>query len=306
MNITPIPLVRTTVTLSFIMTSVAAAQQPSADAPKAAPSQPAAALVCARVESTPTLDGKADETAWAKATPLTLTAKRAMEPNKGASTPVTIRTVRTDTHIYFLVEWDDTTESVSHKTWTWNKDAGKYEEGKDREDMCALAFEHTGPFVADMLAGVEGVWDVWHWKAARTNPQGYAMDKTHRYTKSKPEGKANAHKSADGSEIWIARPEDAGDSAEKKQPPPARHKADTVPQFITTTPTGSAAHVQAKGRWANGRWTLELSRRLDTKQADDTAFDPSKSGGYVMSVAVFDQTGDMDKATEVITLSIAK
>jgi hypothetical protein len=170
--------------------------------------------------------------------------------------------------------------------------------------MCSLAFEHTGPFVADMLAGVESVWDVWHWKAARTNPQGYAMDKLHRYSKSRPEGKANAHKASDGSEIFIARPEDAGESAEKKHPAPTEHKADMVPQFVTTTPTGSAADVQAKGQWAKGRWTIELARRLDTKQADDTAFDPSKS--YQMSAAVFDHTGDMDKATDAITLSFAK
>lgn len=298
--------IRTTVALPLVLTSLAFGQPPSADAPKAEQPQAKSAVVCARVESAPTLDGKSDDAAWAKAQPLKLTAKRAMEPNKGAKTPVTLRSVRTDTHIYFLVEWDDATESVSHKTWTWNKDAGKYEEGKDREDMCALAFEHTGPFVADMLAGVEGVWDVWHWKAFRTNPQGYAMDKTHRYSKSKPEAKANAHKTNDGSEIWIARPEDAGDSAEKKQPAPTEQKGDTVPQFVTTTPSGSAADVQGKGRWANGRWTLELARRLDTKQADDTAFDPSKSGGYQMSVAAFDHTGDMDKATEAVTLSFAK
>lgn len=296
--------IRTAVALPLVLAPLAFGQPPSADAPKAQQPQTKSALTCPRVESAPTLDGKSDDAAWAKAQSLSLTAKRAMEPNKGATTPVTLRSVRTDTHIYFLVEWEDATESVSHKSWTWNMEAGKYEEGKDREDMCSLAFEHTGPFVADMLAGVEGVWDVWHWKAFRTNPQGYAMDKTHRYTKSKPEGKANAHKTNDGSEIWIARPEDAGDSAEKKQPAPTEQKADTVPQFVTTTPTGSAADVQAKGRWANNRWTLELARRLDTKQADDTAFDTSKS--YQMSVAVFDHTGDMDKATEAITLSFPK
>ncbi len=293
-----------TLALTLTLACVASARQPETAKPASPEIRAPASLVCARAATAPSLDGRADDAAWSAAQPLTLTAKHAMEPDKGASTPVTIRSVRTDTHVYFLVEWDDGTESVSHKSWTWNQQAGKYEEGKDREDMCSLAFEHTGPFVADMLAGVEGVWDVWHWKAARTNPQGYAMDKTHRYSKSKPEVKANAHKTADGSQIWIARPEDSGDSAEKKQPAPARHEADTVPQFITTAPTGSAADVQARGRWAGGRWTLELARRLDTHQADDTALDPSRS--YLMSAAVFDHTGDMDKATDAITLSFAK
>ncbi len=289
--------------LTFTLACGAAVAQPERTQPPKAGGAPEV-LVCAPVPAGPSLDGRADDGSWAMARPLMLTARRAMDPGKGASTPVTIRSVRTDTHLYFLVEWDDASESVSHKTWTWSKESGTYEEGKDREDMCALAFEHTGPFVADMLAGVEGVWDVWHWKAARTNPQGYAMDKTHTYTKSKPAGKANAHKTADGSEIWIARPEDAGDAAEKKQPAPTEHNGDTVPQFVPTTPSGSAADVRAKGRWSGGRWTLELQRRLDSKQADDTRFDPSRS--YHMSVAVFDKTGDMDKATDAITLNFAK
>ena len=85
---------------------------------------------------------------------------------------MTIRSVHTDTQIFFLASWEDSTESVSHKTWVWNADNETYDQGDDREDMFALAFEHTGPFDADMLAGIEAVWDVWHWKAFRTNPAG--------------------------------------------------------------------------------------------------------------------------------------
>ncbi|MBA3567941.1 MAG: hypothetical protein H0W28_01155 [Pyrinomonadaceae bacterium] len=88
----------------------------------------------------------------------------------------------------------------------------------------ALGFEQTGPFTADMLSPVESVWEIWHWKAFRTNPQGYAMDKTHRYTRQKPEGRANPHKAADGAEVWIARPEDAGETVEKKQPAPTSYQ----------------------------------------------------------------------------------
>jgi len=157
------------------------------------------------------VDGKGDDSVWRSAAPLQVVAKRVLPPDIGRSTSVSIRSVHTDTHIYFLVSWEDATQDISHKTWIWNAEKKAYEEGLDREDMFALGFEHIGLFTADMLSPVESVWEIWHWKAFRTNPQGYAMDKTHRHTRQKPEGRANPHKARDGSEVWIARPEDAGD-----------------------------------------------------------------------------------------------
>ncbi|MEE8550939.1 MAG: ethylbenzene dehydrogenase-related protein [Gemmatimonadota bacterium] len=261
-------------------------------------------LVSARVTQAPTLDGKGEDEVWKVSMPLEVIAERTLPPNEGASVPVTIQSVHTDTDVYFLVSWEDSTESVSHKTWVWNAEGGVYEQGDDREDMLALAFEHTGPFNADMLDGIEAVWDVWHWKAFRTNPQGYATDKTHHYTPSKPLGKAKSHTAASDEEIWIARPEDAGDSVEKKRKAPTAFSGQRIAQYGPGTPTGSAADVRAKGSWAKGRWTLELSRRLNTGHTDDTAFDLGQS--YRMAVAAFDRTGDMDKASGVIELSFAK
>jgi len=33
---------------------------------------------------------------------------------------------------------------------------------------------------------VAAVWYVWHWEAFRTNPQGHAMDRTHRFFDAQP------------------------------------------------------------------------------------------------------------------------
>jgi hypothetical protein len=263
-----------------------------------------AKLTSSRVAKGPSLDGKADDEAWKSAKAAELEAIGVMERSKGTSTKVWMRSVHTDTHIYFLVIWDDATEDVSHKTWTWNAATKTYEEGKDREDMFALAFEHTGPFTGDMLSGEESVWDIWHWKAFRTNPHGYAMDKTHRHTLEKPAGKANSHQAKNGKAIWIGRPEDAGDTVEKKQPAPTENKGEKVPQFVAGEPSGSASDVRAKGAWAEKKWTLELERKLNTGNSDDTAFDPAKI--YKMALSAFDHTGDMDKATGVIELNFAK
>jgi hypothetical protein len=258
-------------------------------------------LMSARVATAPTVDGRGDDNAWRRAQPLEIVVKRVLPPNLGASTHVRLRSVHTVTHVYFLADWDDETKDDSaHKPWVWNSAENAYEEGSDREDMFTLAFEHTGRFTADMLSGEEGVWDIWQWKATRTNPQGFAMDRTHRYARAKPPWKANPHTARDGRDVWIARPEDAGETVEIKRPAPTGHEGALVPQYLPGTPGGSAADVRAKGTWAAGRWTLEFARAMNTGHADDTAFDPRRS--YKMAVAAHDRTGDMDKASGIIEL----
>jgi hypothetical protein len=261
-------------------------------------------LVAVKTAAPPSLDGKATEQVWQQAKPLTVTAKRPLPPDQGASVTVRLRAAYTETHIYLLAEWDDLTRNdSSHKTWIWNAEKKAYEEGKDFEDVFAIALELTGEFDANMLSGNEASWDVWQWKAFRTNPQGFAMDRTHHYFKSEPTIKAKKFQTSSGSEVWIARPEDKGDTVEKKQSAPTEHKGDRVPQFLHGMPLGSAADVQAKGEWANGKWTLELARQLNTDNLDDTAFDVSRT--YKVAVEIQDADPGMDKASGVIELSFA-
>jgi hypothetical protein len=261
-------------------------------------------LVSVHVSKPPSIDGNGGDEAWSAAKPVEVVAKRVVPPMTDASTTVTLRSVHTDSHLYLLVRWQDASrDDVAHKPWIWDAAKNAYAEGPEREDMFSIAFEHTGPFNPDMLAGVESVWDVWHWKATRTNPQGYVMDRTHRYTKEQWQGKGKSLKARDGSTIWIARPEDAGDTVEKKQAAPTAKQAERVPQYLAGTPTGSAADVKAKGTWANGAWTLELERKLDTGNADDTKFEVGRT--YKMAVGAHDRTGDMDKASGAFELVIS-
>jgi hypothetical protein len=130
------------------------------------------------------------------------------------------------------------------------------------------------------------------------------MDRSHHYFKSQPTVKANKHSAKDGSDLWIARPEDAGDTVEKKQAAPTENKGARLPQYLPGAPTGSAADVQAKGAWAAGKLTLELARKLNTGNADDTKFDTARS--YKLAIGVHNDTGDMDKASSVIELSFGK
>jgi hypothetical protein len=276
----------------------------SACASSGARVQSAERLVSARVAKAPVVDGTAADEAWASAKAVELVSKGVFPANKDKSTTVQVKSVRTETHLYLLVRWkDETKDDQAQKPWIWDAAKNAYAEGPEREDMLSVAFEHTGPFNPDMLAGVEAIWDVWHWKASRTNPQGYAMDRTHRYTKEQWQGKGKSHKARNGDTIWIARPEDGGDTVEKKQAAPAAKGEAKVPQYLAGTPTGSAGDVKAKAAWADGWWTLEFERKLDTGNADDTVFAPGKA--YKMAIGTHDRTGDMDKATGVTEISIA-
>lgn len=266
--------------------------------------QSADPLVSETVPKAPIVDGNGNDVAWSTAKAVELVSKGVFPSNKDRSTTVQLKSVHTASHVYLQVRWkDETKDDQIHKPWTWDDAKNAYVEGPEREDMISVAFELSGPFTPDMLSGVEAVWDVWHWKASRTNLQGYAMDRTHRYTKEQWQGKGKSHKARNGDTVWIARPEDAGDTVEKKQAAPAAKGEAKVTQYLSGTPTGSAADVKAKAAWADGWWTLEFERKLDTGNPDDTVFAPGKS--YKMAVGTHDRTGDMDKATGVLELSIA-
>lgn len=263
--------------------------------------QPKATLTAKPVQSVPVIGGKGSDAIWDTAHTLHFNAQGVWGPSIGTSSPVAIKAVYTDSHIAFWVRWQDATrDDQRHKPWVWNAEEKSYAQGRQQEDAMALAFELSGPFSADMLSPVDAVWDLWTWKATRSDPVGYALDKTHRYSTTKPEGKSKQYTARNGSPIWIQRPDDAGASTQQSLAAPSEYSADVVPAYALKTPSGSAADVRAKGHWEDGYWTVELLRKLNTGHTDDTAFDPTRR--YGMAVSLQDRTGDMDKASAVIQL----
>jgi hypothetical protein len=62
---------------------------------------------------------------------------------------------------------------------------------------------------------------------------------------------------------------------------------DEIPGYMVNTPwKGSFADVKTRGVWVNGKWTLMMSRKLDTGYDDDLQFNTRKK--YPFAVAVFD------------------
>lgn len=245
-------------------------------------------LRAARVRTAPAIDGSPDDAAWKEAAELRLDAEGRGGPSKGKKTAVTLRAAVDDQYVYFLLRWQDATEDKTHKSYVWNDEKKAYEAGKDLEDNAALSFPIKGKFTANMLSGEDELWDVWHWKAFRTGPAGYAMDRTHVFTETKPEGKAKEYDTVNGKKVWIARPEDKGDSVTKEHPAPKEKQASLPPHFEAVKPSGSAGDIQTGHSYKDGWWTVEFRRKLNTGNPDDAALTPG--GKTPMGVAVFDKS----------------
>jgi hypothetical protein len=181
--------------------------------------------------------------------------------------------------------------------------------------------------------------DEWHWKAARSNPMGYVDDK-YLDNAVKPDDDEVAHSADGGTRVYTGnRFQDGAPSFVWKSVPTApaaiprekaalflmdREKAtygplnpltgkpwargDKVPVAILQEPTGSNADIRAYGRWANGVWTLEMARALNTganatkgDKKIDVVFEPGKT--YYFGISVFDNAEAIDHSfSDVLTL----
>lgn len=196
--------------------------------------------------------------------------------------------------MFLYLEWADPTADEVHKPWVWNDVSQKYEKGPQREDRLALQFGMAGDFTTNWLSGNEFTADTWHWKASRSNPLGLAHDKSLMFSRTKL---ARAYKLElpDGGHIYLSRPSDNGDKLYKTKRY-RRHEQPMMPKYILAqSPQGSVADVTARGVWSDGKWHLELSRKLVTGNADDVAF-PLKPGKVSGGIAVFNRSENDDHA----------
>lgn len=248
-------------------------------------------VVADAIATPPTVDGKADE--WAAIAPVTVQVTPAVEGDAKAyqgKVDVQLRAAVNGDMIYILAQWPDATKDDTHKTLTWDKEQDGYVEGKDREDRLALNFPISGDFTACMLSGKTFVSDVWHWKAYRSQTVGVAEDQSNIFSTEKME-KAKEHPTRDGKTIWVARPSDPGTALVTSQKP-IDNIGDVIPQYLPAKEvSGSKADITSAAVWADGKWTVEMARKLDTGHPkEDTVFAHGKS--YSAGAAVFDHTGD--------------
>lgn len=201
-------------------------------------------------------------------------------------------TVKAGVHgdeVFFLLQWADNHADIQHKPFIWDSKAGRYVAGNLREDRFSIQFAMEGDYDVNWFSGNAYSADMWHWKAARSNPIGLAHDKM-TIIGMTPVKKAYQGKTEDGQTVYIQRPGDAGGKLYTTRRY-RRHDQDVMPKYVLNhSVSGSVADVSAKGVWREGQWTLELRRKLNTGHPDDVVFAPGK--GVPGGIAVFDRSGD--------------
>ncbi len=282
-----------------------------------------------------------DDPQWAKIKALEVPFE-GKEKFANKKTSVITKAIYTDEEIYFWFTWKDATLSVTKGAWKF--DGQKWTPQAGDEDRLSLLFEISrinnfatkgcavtchvpqgAPNAKDGKFGTQSEaekGDLWHWKAARSDPAGYAddgwltkfsADKTGRRTdagkggdkrnmtedKSKPRYMLAPGKKLGKHGILLA--EDAVEITDDSVFKPG----DVVTARMPVKAEGSYGDVKAVSRWADGAWTLMLSRKLNTGYEDDVAFDPRKK--YNFAMALFDDSGDADSYdSETLTLEFKK
>ncbi len=234
-------------------------------------------LQAAAIDQAITLDG--DVADWANVAAITVPLA-----GRGKVDSVQLKAAVHDGMVYILAVWDDSSEDIIHKPFKWNEASQAYKKMKKMEDRLALTFKMSGDFTNNKIGGSAFTADVWHWKASRSNPAGIAHDKWWK-TSTEPFEKAKEFKTPDGGKVYMRRMSDAGDRLYK----PVKYDSkqdDVMPRYeVNMNAQGSIADIAAKGVWRNGRWYLELARKLDTGHDDDAVI--PANGIIEMAVAAF-------------------
>ena len=160
--------------------------------PPEADSESKLMLKAAEVKAAPSA---VDDPIWADAKAM-IVSFEGKEKFAGKKASVATRAVYTDDHIFFLFKWKDPTLSVTKGAWRY--DGQKWDHQSGTEDRISLLFEinRINKFATKGCAVVchipEGEnnskngkfcttsaaekGDLWHLKAARSDPAGYADD----------------------------------------------------------------------------------------------------------------------------------
>ena len=295
-------------------------------------------IMAAKIKNAP---AGLNDPAWQKAKAVDVPFE-GKEKFAGKEASVTTRAVYTDQEIYFLFSWKDATRSVTKGAWKF--DGQKWSHQKGNEDRISLLFEISrinnyatkgcavvchvpegAPNAKDGKFGTTSAaqkGDLWHWKAARSDPAGFADDTWLTVIGEKKGGrKSDSGKGGDTKNMT------ADKSMPKYMLAPGKKfvksdillvshateikdysvfkPGDSITYRMPKMPQGSRADIKAVSRYANGSWTVILSRKLDTGHDDDVAFNPRKK--YNFTMALFDDSGDEDSYdSEVLSLQFGR
>lgn len=272
---------------------------------------------------TPTFDGVTGDPEWGEPSTIPLIPVL----SGGGPTEATVRAAYDHIYVYFQVVWEDptATESINKKTWTYDADTETWSQSGNEDRVYFLwdintqdfekgcnTFCHT-EWEIDSHMGTNNpgdILDVWHWKAARTNPLGNADDK---YWTSLENAKVFYYDSGTVERTRIADEGTGFDSGNKESglpmymnendpgadnvflfvdeaipfdPDAGWSDDDTIPGYVLSEATGSESDVEAIGIYTDGVWVVEFRRALFTGNPDDVVFLPPSPVGLQGSQGV--------------------
>ena len=170
--------------------------------------------------------------------------------------------------------------------------------------------EKGKPFGNKYLSKAGELGDMWHMKGARTAPLGRVDDQYLDHTRFHPETAKEAGRKSDAktgggyADVKLvngkpefmskdAKPANKGGTywireEDKVAFDDSKFKAGDEVASIAIAPfTGDRGDIKFAAKWANGKWTMEIARKLVTGSKTDVNFDDLKKS-YGFGVAFFD------------------
>jgi len=265
----------------------------------------------------------------------TATLDGVISPGEYTSTPlvtpilnVTLNAMADGQFLYLAASWDDptTTESVFKKQWfydgsTWTQSGDEdriafmWDMGlNDPEGVSCLQMCHP----PDMNTSVGKV-DIWHWKAARSNPMGFVDDKyfdlsgrhgdtgTSSDSDNPDDGSGNptfmATNDPGGNVIFLVNdaatqtvfdpygvlmPAHTVDVAVPFDLGATFNQGDVIPGIVLRIPDGDRASVMSAGKYDNGTWTVEFKKPY---AGSDNDFEVVPGSSVEFAHEIFDNEG---------------
>ncbi len=284
-------------------------------------------LDATEVYTAPTIDGDDSDPEWNETEEMYLEMNQ-VEPSSGDNRMIKgyLRAIYDQEYIYFLVKIEDDTKNDLPNKLVFNggdaSDDKNWKMESDGQDGIGLVFPvsyvvfgdndevfdeigcmtacHTAKSLNYYESGfypAEGTIDIWYWKAATTNPQGYADD----YYASGLDGINPDRRSGDdGNEfanpnytstsyLPLKLPANGNNGFDKSRYlwknssvdfSPDNNPitgaswsiGDYVPGWLLGTqesPENGRGDIQAKGQYKDGMWVVEFRRKLETGNGDE-------------------------------------
>ncbi|MHA2352203.1 MAG: ethylbenzene dehydrogenase-related protein [Candidatus Thorarchaeota archaeon] len=260
-------------------------------------------LMAVNTTDTITIDGELMESAWDDAEALIIPSI------DGSGINVVLKALADDTNIYIFAAWNDTTMDNARKGWSYN--GTHWENVGGNEDRIEFAWGLGSDIVCGHNPGTADamLFDIWHWKAARTAVGSWADDKywdgSGRHSDAKTAGgysdnsvvaqadNSSAITTALGNSTIVAafsdddRPfwDNSGVEITWTSGVNSTPVGDFINGYKTVLPTGSRGDVVAESVHNGTAWNVEFKRALDTGNSDDdVAFDAGSSIPFFLAV----------------------